>query len=515
MSGETGTGARRSAPTFPNPGALLGHGRYRLLAEVGRDDRCSARLWRGRDLVLERDVALTLFVAASYDPTAETMMRSAVQRSLRSARLETAGAARVLDVLEPDRSSGPIVAAVVAEWTPGRDLVDIVKEGLPSPSVAASMLAPLAGAVDAAHRSGLVLGCDHPQRIRVAPDGQARLAFPGPPPETGQVDDIRGLGAALYLLLTGYWPLLGGPSSLPRPRTTEPDGIPVSPRSLRPEVPTELSTLALRSIAGDGMGGVHTGAAVQRLLEVNTAVVDDATELLPNGASAAAREAPPDPEQELKQRQRKLGMSVTALVAAALLILGYVGLQLASVFSDDTNGPALIVGGPSQAAPPAKPAPQAPAPAPPQSGPIPVSSLTVYDVSGRGTPDNEDDVKLLVDGDPSTGWSTDNYFQPFPAYKKGMGVMLTFAQPVAASSVTIDSPSPGTVLEVRSAPSPDAPLDQTTVVGSATLGDGKTQIPLRAGPPTRYLLLWITGLSGSGDQNQSELSEVGVQRRAT
>jgi hypothetical protein len=499
------------SPTWPNPGALLGRGRYRLLAEVGRDDRCSARLWRGRDLVLERDVALTLFIAASYDPTAETMMRSAVQRSLRSARLETAGAARVLDVLEPDRSAGPIVAAVVAEWTPGRDLVDVVKEGLPSPSVAASMLAPLAGAVDAAHRSGLVLGCDHPHRIRITPDGQARLAFPGPPPETGPADDVRGLGAALYLLLTGYWPLIGGPSSLPRARTTEPDGMPVSPRALRPEVPVELSTLALRSLAGEGPGGVHTGAAVQRLLEVNTATVDEDADLLPNG-EGVLRELPPDPEQEERQRQRKLGMSVIALVAAALLILGYVGLQVASVFSNDTNGPALIVGGPSQAPAPGQPAP--PPPAQP-AGPIPVASLTVYDVSGQGTPDNEDDVDLLVDGDPSTGWSTDSYFQQFPAYKKGMGVMLTFAQPVAASSVTIDSPSPGTVIEVRSAPSPDAPLAQTTVLGSATLAEGNTQVPLRPGPPTRYLLLWITGLSGGGDHNQSELSEVGVQRRAT
>lgn len=485
--------------------------------EVGRDDRCSARLWQGRDLVLERDVALTLFSAASYDQAAENQMRSAVQRALRAARLETTGAARVLDVLEPDRSSGATVAAVVAEWTPGRNLADFIREGLPSPSVAASIVVPLAGAVDAAHRAGLVLGCDHPHRIRVTPDGQGRLAFPGAPPQTGQSDDVRGLGAILYLLLTGYWPLPGGPGDLPRARNVEPEGVPTSPRELRPEVPPDLATLALRTLDGAGPGGVHSGGTVQRLLEQRllapSVASSDDTEVITSAGEIAPVVDPADPEQEIRQRQKKLGVSVAVLVAAALLILGYVGVQVASVFQDKPSSPALIVGGPSQAAPAGRPAPPPPPAA--TAGPIPVDSLTVYDISGQGSPDNADKVRRLIDGDPRTGWSTDSYFQQFPAFKKGLGVMLTFAQPVAPASVSIDSPSPGTVLEVRSAPSPDAALDQTTVLGTATLGNGTTQIPLRPAPPSRYLLLWITGLSGGGDHNQSELSEIGVQRRAT
>ncbi|MGH4001919.1 MAG: protein kinase family protein, partial [Pseudonocardiaceae bacterium] len=178
-----------------------------MLSEVGRDDRCAVRLWRGRDLVLDRDVALTLVIAAPRNPGATRLIRSAVARALRCARLETAGAARVLDVLEPDARFGPTVAVVVAEWTRGRSLIELLDDGLPPPSLAASVLAPLAGAVDAAHSAGLILGCDHPHRIRVTHDRQARLAFPGPAPTIGSQDDIRGLGAMLYLLLTGYWPL--------------------------------------------------------------------------------------------------------------------------------------------------------------------------------------------------------------------------------------------------------------------------------------------------------------------
>ncbi|MFN2494883.1 MAG: protein kinase family protein [Pseudonocardiaceae bacterium] len=507
MSGQTETGARRSGASWPTAGTLLEGGRYRLLSEVGRDDRCTAQLWRGRDLMLERDVALTLFVADPRNRQAESLMRSAVQRALRSARLEAAGAARVLDVLDPDSSCGPTMAAVVAEWTPGPHLVELVENGLPQPSVAASLLAPLAGAVDAAHRAGLVLGCDHPLRVRLTPDGHARLAFPGPPPETGPSDDIRGLGAALYLLLTGYWPLPGGPRALPA-APVGPDGSPLTPRTLRSEVPLELSTLALRSLAGSASGGVHTAAAVQRVLELNAASAAE-LDLFPGAGGRAAV----DPEQAGRERRIKLGMSVTALVGATLLILGYVGMQLASVFAEGPSGPALIVGAPSSTTQAPPPAPPPPVPPPASAAPIPIVDLSVYDLSQQGSPDNEEDVDLIVDGDPSTGWSTDSYFQPFPAFKKGLGVMLRFEQPVAVSLVTVESPSRGTVLEVRAAPGPDAALNETILLGTATLGGGSTQIQLQPGPPTRYLLLWITELGGGGDQNQSELSEVGVQRR--
>ncbi len=495
----TGTGTHPPRPPWPTPGAIVGRGRYRLLSEVGRDDRCAVRLWHGRDLVLDRDVALTLFIAAPHDPGGVPLIRSAVGRALRCARLEAAGAARVLDVLEPDSGDGSTVAMVVAEWTRGRALVELLDDGLPPPSVAASVLVPLAGAVDAAHNAGLILGCDHPDRIRVTPDRQARLAFPGPPPAAGSRDDVRGLGAMLYLLLTGYWPLPDGPSSLP-PAPLRADGAPISPATLRPDVPVELSTLALRSLAGPGTsGGVHTGAAVQRVLELNASTAD--IDLLGR--------RPADPERARRQRRMKLSVSMTALAATTLLILGYAGMQVVSVFAN-AGGTPLVVAGPSpakQSAPPVAP--------PALSSSVPVKKLAVYDPSGLGRPDRQQDVGKLHDGNPNTAWSTDSYRQQFPVYKKGIGVMLSLDQPVAAALVTVMSPSPGTVLEIRTAPSPNASLAETTLVGKAILGRGNTRIPLRAGPTTRYLLVWITSLSGGGDRNQSKLSEIRIQPRAT
>lgn len=496
VSETTETGPDQSLPPWPAPGCELGQGRYRLLSEVGRDDRYAVRLWRGRDLVLDRDVALTLFTAAPQDPASVTRIPAAVARALRSARLETTGAARVLDVLEPAPTESLGAAAVIAEWTPGWALVELLDGEPLAPSMAARVLVPLAAAVDAAHNAGLVLGCDHPDRIRVAPDRHARLAFPGPPPATGSREDIRGLGAMLYLLLTGYWPLPDGPSGLPA-APLDPEGSPVSPSTLRPEIPVELSTLALRSIAGPGNGGgVHTGAAVLRVLERAAAAGD----LFSPGARAV------DPRRAKRMRKIKFGVSMTALSTATLLILGYAGMEVVSVFTDTGRAPVIVAG--------AAPAPggKTPAAAP---GPVRVSSLSVYDPSGKGSPDRQKDVGKLLDGNPKTVWSTDSYRQQFPAFKKGVGVMLNFEVPISAASMTVVSPSVGTILEIRTATSPNASLDQTTLIGTATLKSGTNRVPLQAGPPARYLLVWITELSGKVGRHQSKLSDLQVEQRAT
>jgi len=46
------------------------------------------------------------------------------------------------------------------------------------------------------------------------------------------------------------------------------------------------------------------------------------------------------------------------------------------------------------------------------------------------------------------------------------------------------------------------------VIGNATLANGHTEIKLATAQPGQYLLVWITTLSGGGNNNQSSIGEI-------
>ena len=91
---------------------------------------------------------------------------------------------RLLDVLAPGAPGLPdgVLGAAVAEWVPGLSLAEAVADGMLKPLAAARALQPLAAAAEAAHRHGHVLGCDHPQRLRLNHDGRLQLGFALPRP---------------------------------------------------------------------------------------------------------------------------------------------------------------------------------------------------------------------------------------------------------------------------------------------------------------------------------------------
>jgi hypothetical protein len=120
----------------------------------------------------------------------------------------------------------------------------------------------------------------------------------------------------------------------------------------------------------------------------------------------------------------------------------------------------------------------------------------------------------VIDGDPDTGWKTFNYRQQFPALKPGVGIMTSFASPVQLSTLAIDSPSPGTEVEIRAASTPDAAISDTQLLARATLDDGVTTVSLSDSQPVQYVLVWITHLGGGGSDNSTEIREVSFRRVA-
>ncbi|GGM66771.1 membrane protein [Longimycelium tulufanense] len=485
------------------PGAILGEGRYRLLSRVGTDHRCNAEFWRARDGSLGRDVAMTVLVGEHQNVEVAGRARKSLERATHICGFIHPGMARVLDVLSPSKGDpAGVLGMVVAEWTQGTDLVDLVADGPLPAGTAARLLEPLAAAVEAAHHVGLVLGADHPQRIRVTPEGELRLAFPGPRPDSTPRDDVRAVGASLYLLLTGRWALPGGPNSLPT-APMGPDGTVVAPSTLRPVVPHQLSTIAVRSLVDTSIGGVRTGAAVLQVLE-QAAAAEAETAML---RAIQERGGPnPTPEEQAerereRQRRRKLLISVAVLTVATIAVIAFVGMQAVSlvVGDDKHSAPPLVVGqGPTGTS--GQPAPRV--------GPkVGIASVDVVTPPGTGA-DNAATADRVIDGDPGTWWRTEVYKQQFPAFKNGVGLLLRLTDPAPLSKVTIDSPSKGTKVRLVAVDSPDAKPEDGTVLAERKLEQERTEIRIDKPERVRYLLVWITELADENPGYQSAIGEV-------
>ncbi|MDN5757015.1 MAG: murein biosynthesis integral membrane protein MurJ [Tomitella sp.] len=556
------------------PGAMVAGGRYRLLVRHGGTS--GLQFWKALDTRLDREVALT-FIDADGGRRSNTSpdTDSILTRTLRLGKINSPGLARVLDVVRG--ASGGIV---VSEWTEGSPLHE-VSVSHPPAAGAARAVAVLAGAAEESHRAGTELSIDHPDRIRITPDGAAVLAFPATLPEADQTTDVRGLGSCLYALLTGEWPAARDDSSSEiggfKTALLGPQGLPTEPHLVRSDVPFEISAVAMRAIQGNS--GIRTAATVQHVLDQAAnapspsqspasrmgGVRDRAARatgkaggIVPRPGEASARgtagsetrsgghpdDAPAgdmrygprgetpgrvvEPSQQPPARtgrprtpslllnnehktpsRKTMSMVLIGLIVAVIAVVIFVMLQVGNVFGGGSDAPLTqqnIGLNPTTTSEPAPEPPQAPPP--PASVPASPANINVF--SPQGVPDDPRGAALAMDGNPGTQWSTDQYFQQLPALKNGVGLMSGFDRPVKVMTVGIDSPSPGTHVEIRTAPSPNAPIDQTQVIGSADLAEGHTDIPIdpEAEQASDNVLVWITKLGRDGSQFQSKITEL-------
>jgi putative peptidoglycan lipid II flippase len=525
---------------FFTPGMVVGE-RYRLSRRVAYD-AVGNEFWLARDTVLPRDMAVTLLPAT--DPTA-----SAVTHTLRVGRLHHSGLPQLLDM-----GAAGTASYLAGQWVDGATLVDLLTDGRLEGAIVARLTAGIADAVAEVHRAGFALGAIHPSLVRVGLDGRVRLSHVIARPNASNDDDVRAVGALTYLMLTGTWPLddAGGP-----------DDIPAAPRRGASEVPAAkvvtgvpplLSKLASDALRGRGItieeiaatarsfvdetapgGRSRGGGLVDTPDELQTAPAPSAArprrQRAGGGASAAPAAATvPDPVR----RDRRLKLTIAGVMLTVLSVLivimgsSVVKQVLANIVApiEAADQQELITVAPQTTT---RTVSATGSSTPGSSGstatastiPVAVAGAAVYDPQGEPPADYESYVDRAFDGDLGTYWPTWVYKQQFGprGLKDGVGLMLSFEQPVTPRAVTLSTTTPGTKVEVRSAASPTAALDSTTVLGAATLGTDPVTITLSNAPESKNLVVWITQLAEyQGDtpankgQFQSTISEIRITR---
>jgi putative peptidoglycan lipid II flippase len=527
-------GATTVAATGPSAQRRTMAGRYRF--ERLLDDSAGVQSWQAVDDVLRR--AVFVQAVAANDPRAPGFVTAArVSSTVADSRF-----LRVLDIGTDD------VSYVVREWTPGQSLAAVLANGAFHPEQAATIGREVAEALAAAHSQGLAHRHLDPTLVFVTADGAIKIAgleteyalhgaartpatvdraVNNAARPTTQLDshsranpaelDAIGIGAILYASLTARWPAgpIGG--LVPAPMI---DGRLASPRQVRPGVPRFLDTVTDRAI---GHAHRHHAEPLRTPVEVAAELVvtsraprpivsepDELTQLPPALLDEPGTLPPRRSEQRRERRRSGRTVRLLGVMAAMFLLVGatLVGLQLLLGAIDNANAPEHAASGPSTPTvtqPPEQTSAGATA--------LPVTAVTDYDPAGNGE-ENPSDVGNATDGDPSTAWTTVNYFDPMEAQKPGVGLYLDLGDAVTVREVRLALAQEGATVELRVAPpeASEAPtdLDEWTVVDQAQADERNVTFNLAEPITTRYVLVWFTELPLDGENYRGGINEAEV-----
>jgi hypothetical protein len=352
--------------------ACLG-GRYRM--EVPLAAGGIGEVWAARDLLAERAVAVKVLGGAfAGDGRAAERLR----REARAAgRLEHPNIARVLDFGEHEGRP-----YLVMELLEGESLADrIGRAGPMAPAEAARVAAAVAGALEAAHRAGVVHRDVKPGNVFLTAGGEVKVldfgialaageaalttgdllgtaAYLAPERVLGQratpAADVYALGVVLYELLAGRRPFEAG--SEIELAMAHVNARPASLALAAPATPPHLVAACEQAMAKDPSARPPSAAAVARLLRPLAPAGPATLPLPPVGTGSASCPALPRATGARRARSRRRGLLVALLLAGALLAaLPAFGGGLLSWAGERAKAPfaVRVSGAPAEQAPPA------------------------------------------------------------------------------------------------------------------------------------------------------------------
>ncbi|PZG07515.1 serine/threonine protein kinase, partial [Micromonospora craterilacus] len=286
--------------------------RYRLGERVATGGM--GAVWRGTDLLLDREVAVkVLLPGLTADPEFTTRFR-AEARML--AALRHPGVVAVHDVGRAALADGSHVDYLVMEYVDGEPLgARLRRAGRLDSVTTMSVVAQTAEALHAAHLAGIVHRDVKPGNLMVKPDGRVVLvdfgiarsgatagitaahmvlgtaSFMSPEQAAGQpisgASDIYALGAVAYLCLAGRPPFVGD-----NPLDVALRHLRDEPPPLPPDVPAPVAAVVSRAMMKHPAGR-HASAA--ELAEAAAAAGRAAAGGRPPVASQPWAAAPPAP----------------------------------------------------------------------------------------------------------------------------------------------------------------------------------------------------------------------------
>jgi hypothetical protein len=235
------------------PGSVLVE-RYRL-SQQASTDLAAATAWEAHDLILDREVRVTLVTGPYAGDALDSARRAALVTDSRLVRVLDAG------------SDADGRKYVVTEPHTGTTLTEIVSSGLVDEQQARAIVGEAASALSVAHARGVHHTALRPEAVRV--DGhQIRVTGLGldgglASGETLNVQpaqlDAQGLVALLYYAMTARWPgqdleadWIAKDTLIPLPAQHDESGAVAPLSTLVPHVDTDIDALVGRSFNAPG-----------------------------------------------------------------------------------------------------------------------------------------------------------------------------------------------------------------------------------------------------------------------
>jgi serine/threonine-protein kinase len=515
-------------------GTLIG-GRYRIEVQLGRGGMST--VYRAFDTVLERRVAIKLMhreIAADSDQL-ERFRREA--RSV--AQLSHPHVVTVIDAGEEPSGDGALSGAgehgrpyIVFEYIEGETLKELIRREGPLPVAQALAYAiEIARALGDAHEHQIVHRDVKPHNVLISPEGGAKISdfgiartlseegltvagrvlgttdYVSPEQALGQQvtgqSDLYSLGVVLYEMLTGEVPFRGEtPVAVAMKHVRE--DIP-DVQTKRPEVSAATAAVLDRALAKDLRRRYPSAGMMARALEDVLAIETSRSGQATGEVTSVLRTLPGGVRRRLPWRLRH----PVRWGATLVLLAGAIAVVVVAALNQAHRGTSTAGGGA-------------------RAGlhVVPLSQTAAHGYNPFGTgPENRDLVPNVVDNDPTTTWSTEQYYEG--NLKKasggtGLGLYLDAAPGVAAKALQISTPTPGFAVQVYAADHFDSTLpygNSTPLAGRGWLGplgesrsvhDGERIALNTGGHKYRYYLMWMITLPAG--RQSAEINELQLLR---